>query len=561
MNKYIKKVMIFVLVIVLVAATALVGCGKDKNKDNNGGEKNPAGSTEKPSDSVAQKEELTLEMAQKDPVEFFAVAMKNTVSAENAKDWFSDDYSMQIKLEPTEEEYAGEYIDFILYGAKNGDNAFAIDINADGVKAAADAWFTADGATVSSDDLGVNATVTKEYVDTLIDTLISNKILGGEDTENKLPDLSEIKTKIDDLKEKFEKSIKDIVTGEDGFKAEEIEIDVNGEKVPAVKLSYSLDKYALDKLISSLLDEYSDDIEELLEFIGQFAGGSSYEYYDEETGEWVTESYEPEIPTATDVKKFISAMISQMDVVDYSIDIIVNDKTDCIDSTVEKLVVKCENAFNIDLTSTTTDFANPAGPKMVVDIKADDGADPTTVKIVKESNIKDDVFTVVLYADATVNGETQRVFDLTGTYNAKTKAYKYEAKGGMLSVINKVAPMSVKDADTLEEDNTEFSVVLEGTIEVTENSYKMTVDKWLMNEESAETKILIEIKSGVTMPAVPADATKIDSDDALESYVSGLDMEKIQSVLEGFGFGAQEYPDYDDEYYDEDYDVVYNENV
>ena len=561
MNKYIKKVMIFVLVIVLVAATALVGCGKDKNKDNNDGEKNPAGSTEKPSDSVAQKEELTLEMAQKDPVEFFAVAMKNTVSAENAKDWFSDDYSMQIKLEPTEEEYAGEYIDFILYGAKNGDNALTLDINADGVKAAADAWFTADGVTVSSDDLGVNATVTKEYVDTLIDTLISNKILGGEDTENKLPDLSEIKTKIDDLKEKFEKSIKDIVTGEDGFKAEEIEIDVNGEKVPAVKLSYSLDKYALDKLISSLLDEYSDDIEELLEFIGLFAGGSSYEYYDEETGEWVTESYEPEIPTATDVKKFISAMISQMDVVDYSIDIIVNDKTDCIDSTVEKLVVKCENAFNIDLTSTTTDFANPAGPKMVVDIKADDGADPTTVKIVKESNIKDDVFTVVLYADATVNGETQRVFDLTGTYNAKTKAYKYEAKGGMLSVINKVAPMSVKDADTLEEDNTEFSVVLEGTIEVTENSYKMTVDKWLMNEESAETKILIEIKSGVTMPAVPADATKIDSDDALESYVSGLDMEKIQSVLEGFGFGAQEYPDYDDEYYDEDYDVVYNENV
>ena len=561
MNKYIKKVMIFVLVIVLVAATALVGCGKDKNKDNNGGEKNPAGSTEKPSDSVAQKEELTLEMAQKDPVEFFAAAMKNTVSAENAKDWFSDDYSMQIKLEPTEEEYAGEYIDFILYGAKNGDNALTLDINADGVKAAADAWFTADGVTVSSDDLGVNATVTKEYVDTLIDTLISRVILGGEDTENKLPDLSEIKTKIDDLKEKFEKSIKDIVTGEDGFKAEEIEIDVNGEKVPAVKLSYSLDKYALDKLISSLLDEYSDDIEELLEFIGLFAGGSSYEYYDEETGELVTESYEPEIPTATDVKKFISAMISQMDVVDYSIDIIVNDKTDCIDSTVEKLVVKCENAFNIDLTSTTTDFANPAGPKMVVDIKADDGADPTTVKIVKESNIKDDVFTVVLYADATVNGETQRVFDLTGTYNAKTKAYKYEAKGGMLSVINKVAPMSVKDADTLEEDNTEFSVVLEGTIEVTENSYKMTVDKWLMNEESAETKILIEIKSGVTMPAVPADATKIDSDDALESYVSGLDMEKIQSVLEGFGFGAQEYPDYDDEYYDEDYDVVYNENV
>ena len=561
MNKYIKKVMIFVLVIVLVAATALVGCGKDKNKDNNGGEKNPAGSTEKPSDSVAQKEELTLEMAQKDPMEFFSAAMKNTASTENSKDWFSDDYSMQIKLEPTEEEYAGEYIDFILYGAKNGDNALTLDINADGVKAAADAWFTADGVTVSSDDLGVNATVTKEYVDTLIDTLISNKILGGEDTENKLPDLSEIKTKIDDLKEKFEKSIKDIVTGEDGFKAEEIEIDVNGEKVPAVKLSYSLDKYALDKLISSLLDEYSDDIEELLEFIGQFAGGSSYEYYDEETGELVTESYEPEIPTATDVKKFISAMISQMDVVDYSIDIIVNDKTDCIDSTVEKLVVKCENAFNIDLTSTTTDFANPAGPKMVVDIKADDGADPTTVKIVKESNIKDDVFTVVLYADATVNGETQRVFDLTGTYNAKTKAYKYEAKGGMLSVINKVAPMSVKDADTLEEDNTEFSVVLEGTIEVTENSYKMTVDKWLMNEESAETKILIEIKSGVTMPAVPADATKIDSDDALESYVSGLDMEKIQSVLEGFGFGAQEYPDYDDEYYDEDYDVVYNENV
>ena len=87
MNKYIKKVMICVLVIVLVAATALVGCGegdKDKKKDNNG-----APSTAQPSDGVEQKDEITLEMAQKSPTEFFSAVLKNTNSSEGSKDLFN----------------------------------------------------------------------------------------------------------------------------------------------------------------------------------------------------------------------------------------------------------------------------------------------------------------------------------------------------------------------------------------------------------------------------------------------------------------------------------------
>jgi hypothetical protein len=490
-----------------------------------------------------------------------------------------DNYSVEIKLEPTDEEYAGQYIDLMFYGAENGDGAFAIDLNFDGAKAGADAWFTESGITLSSEDFGVNATVTKEYTEKLVDMLIGRFILGGADEENMIPDLSDVKTKLDDLSKRLEKTFEEIVTGEEGFKAEKAEIEVEGKKVPAVKLTYSLDKYAVDKLIGDLLDDYSGDIDGFIDFLAQFAGGSASEYYDDETGEWVTETYELEIPSASEIKKYVSAIISQMDTIDFSFDIIVNDETDCIDSVEIGAAVKIEEVFDLNAKVTVTNFANAAGPRVEVELNADDGVEPTTIKAVSENTIKDGVYTMFTYADATVDGETKRCYESTFAYNLKTKAYKVEIKDGVWTAVNKVTNEVARPVEptgdgvslyadenmnTVGVQEMEFSLetvsVMEGTLDITDTSIKMTIDKWLMDEEPAEAKILIEIKSGVTMPAVPADAAKIDSDDALESYISGLDMEKIQGVLEGFGFGgAQKYPEYDDEYYDDYYDESWDD--
>ena len=79
-------------------------------------------------------------------------------------------------------------------------------------------------------------------------------------------------------------------------------------------------------------------------------------------------------------------MISQRDVVDLSIDIIVNDETDCIDSVVGSVDVKIEEVVDLNAKVTVTNFANAAGPKTVIELNADDGTGPTTIKAVSEKN-------------------------------------------------------------------------------------------------------------------------------------------------------------------------------
>ncbi len=493
MKKNYLRMIAAVTAMLLALVFAFAGCGegKEAGKGDDSG-KNDGTATPAPETGA-----VSLEMAQDKPIEFLETVFEKTLDTSGTKldaleKKLASKGGIEISVVGTG-DYAGNDGTVAIYYSEDGKVVVIADAALAEMDIDASLWLTKDGVIVSSEAAGAApAKITDEYIASLIEELEFDEIF----EEVKDVDAEEQQKKIDEF-------VKLLFEQNKNLSAEAVEVEVNGEKIAAVKTTYSLNKESAVALVESIADSFGDDIQ--TEILDKFF--TEYEeVYDDVTDEIYTEETSVSVE---DIKTEIIDFINSLDSADIAVSMIVNEKTGkIIEVNANGSVKVAENDTDLVLA------AKSDSDSFVVVLSGKVDGETGFIKAGVDTVTEGDVVTATAYVEVSDEEKIEAVV----TYNTADGKFtaEYEA------------------------------VKVSGTAKVDENSMTISLDGVEVEGENVlPITVTLKIKADVELPAEPTVEANIETEDDLLEYLATLDEDFLNMISSLFA------PGYDDSFNDD----------